>query len=41
MKNVYNNMIGHLRSSSDRTGKFSFDSRFIRLMVKKSLLDIV
>jgi len=26
VKSVYNNIIGHLRSSSDRISKFSFDS---------------
>jgi len=42
MKNVYSNITGDLRSSSDRIGKFSFDLIY-SLTVKKSiyLLDIV
>jgi len=33
-------MIGHLRSSSDHIGKFSFDSFFITIIILEALADL-
>jgi len=38
IKNVYNNIIGHLRSCSDRIGKFSFDSFYPLTLIKSIYL---